>query len=47
MLCNVSYSCLFVGLREISMEKLNLDSDVTPKAEVRGDVVDGPITPVS
>lgn len=27
---------------EISVEKLNLDSDVPPNAEIKGDVVDGP-----
>lgn len=40
----VAYLCLLsVRPREISMEKLNLDSDVTPKAEIRRNVVDGPI----
>lgn len=33
--------------REISMEKLNLDSDAAPKAESRRDVVDVSVPPVS
>lgn len=37
--------CLYC--REISVEKLNLDTDSPPKAETRRDVVDAPTASVS
>lgn len=41
------HACVCTHCREISVEKLNLDSDSSPKAEIGGDVVDVPAPLVS
>uniref|UniRef100_A0A3Q4ATY8 protein kinase C n=1 Tax=Mola mola TaxID=94237 RepID=A0A3Q4ATY8_MOLML len=44
---NFTSNTLTQSTGEISVEKLNLDNDSTPKAEIRREVVDSPASPMS